>query len=148
MKVLIDDASLGDLAAIYVWIANDSPDAAAAMLERIFEAIERLGRMPNIGHGGRAKDTLEWVVSGCSYVIVYEIDRANSRLSSSVSLTALRSFGDRSRESFRARATHAPCLARSYPEIRDQSAESTESSNGARDLVVRHARRSGTPDGR
>ena len=80
MKVVIDDASLGDLAAIYVWIANDSPDAAAAMLERIFQAIERLVRMPNIGHRGRAKDTLEWVVSGCSYIIVYEIDRATDTL--------------------------------------------------------------------
>ncbi|MGO4869260.1 MAG: type II toxin-antitoxin system RelE/ParE family toxin [Roseiarcus sp.] len=58
MKVVIDDASLGDLAAIYVWIANDSVDAAASVLERIFDAIERLGRMPNIGHTGRAKDTL------------------------------------------------------------------------------------------
>ena len=80
MKVVIDDASLGDLAATYVWIANDSPDAAAAMLERIFQAIERLGRMPNIGHTGRAKETFEWVVSGYSYVIVYEIDRANDTL--------------------------------------------------------------------
>ena len=36
--------------------------------------------MPHIGHAGRAKDTFEWVVSTYSYVIVYELDRANDRL--------------------------------------------------------------------
>jgi plasmid stabilization system protein ParE len=80
MKVVIDDATLGDLAGIYVWIADDSPASAASALNDIFNAIERLGRLPYIGHAGRAKDTFEWVVSGYSYVIVYEVDRANDRL--------------------------------------------------------------------
>ncbi len=80
MKVVIDDATLGDLAAIYVWIGDRSPDSAASVLNQIFDAIERLGRMPHIGHAGRAKDTFEWVVSAYSYVIVYELDRANDRL--------------------------------------------------------------------
>jgi toxin ParE1/3/4 len=80
MKVVIDDATLGDLAAIYVWIGDRSPKSAASVLKQIFEAIERLGRMPHIGHAGRANDTFQWVVSAFSYVIVYELDRANDRL--------------------------------------------------------------------
>jgi plasmid stabilization system protein ParE len=80
MNVVIDDAALDDLAAIYVWIGDRSPDSAASVLNQIFEAIERLGRMPHIGHEGRVKDTFEWVVSAYSYVIVYEIDRKNDRL--------------------------------------------------------------------
>ena len=80
MKVVIDDATLGDLAAIYVWIGDRSPDSAASVLNQIFEAIERLGRMPYIGHAGRAKNTFEWVVSAYSYVVVYELDGANDRL--------------------------------------------------------------------
>jgi plasmid stabilization system protein ParE len=80
MKVVIDDATLGDLAAIYVWIGDRSPDSAASLLNQIFEAIERLGRMPHIGHAGRAKDTFEWVVTAYSYVIVFELDPATDRL--------------------------------------------------------------------
>ncbi len=80
MRVVIDDPTLGDLAAIYVWFADRSPASAASVFDEIFEAIERLGRMPHIGHAGRAKDTFEWVVSAYSYVIVYELDRANDRL--------------------------------------------------------------------
>ena len=80
MKVLIDDATLGDLAGIYVWIADESPASAASVLDRIFSAIERLGRLPHIGHAGRVKDTFEWVVSGYSYVIVYELDRSSDSL--------------------------------------------------------------------
>jgi plasmid stabilization system protein ParE len=80
MRVVIDDATLGDLAAIYVWIGDRSPNSAASVLNKIFEAIERLGRMPHIGHAGRARDTFEWVVSAYSYVIVYELDRTNDRL--------------------------------------------------------------------
>jgi toxin ParE1/3/4 len=80
MKVVIDDATLGDLAAIYVWIGDRNPNSAASVLDHIFEAIERLGRMPHIGHAGRARDTFEWVVSAYSFVIVYELDRANDRL--------------------------------------------------------------------
>ncbi len=80
MKVVIDDATLGDLAAIYVWIGDRSPNSAASVLNEIFGAIERLGRMPHIGHAGRVNDTLEWIVTAYSYVIVYEFDRANDRL--------------------------------------------------------------------
>ena len=80
MKVVIDDAALGDLAEIYVWIADRSPFSAASVLDEIFDAMQRLGRMPQIGHAGRAKDTFEWVISGHSYVIVYELGRAADRL--------------------------------------------------------------------
>jgi plasmid stabilization system protein ParE len=80
MRIAIDDAALGDLAGIYAWIADRGPESAASVLDQIFEAIECLGRMPQIGHAGRVKDSLEWVVTAYSYVIVYELARANDRL--------------------------------------------------------------------
>ena len=45
-------------------------------MARVRAAAERLGEHPRIGHAGTAPDTLEWIVTGLPYVIVYEIHRA------------------------------------------------------------------------
>lgn len=43
-------------------------------IARVRDAAEQLGDHPRIGHAGTATDTLEWVVTGLPYVIVYEIN--------------------------------------------------------------------------
>ena len=48
--------------------------------EGIFNAIDRLGRFPLIGHKGRARDTFEWVVTESSHVIVYSLDHTRDVL--------------------------------------------------------------------
>ena len=63
MKVVIEEEALDDLDEIHEWIAADDPPAADSTVERIFDAIDRLGRFPLIGHKGRARDTFEWVVT-------------------------------------------------------------------------------------
>jgi plasmid stabilization system protein ParE len=80
MKVVLDAEALDDLDGIHAWIAKDSSTSADSTVERIYDEIEHLGRLPRLGHRGRAQDTFEWVVSGSSHVVVYEIDRNRGEL--------------------------------------------------------------------
>ena len=80
MRVVIEEEALDDLDEIREWIAADDLSAADSTVERIFDAIDRLGRFPLIGHKGRARDTFEWVVTESSHVIVYEQERERDEL--------------------------------------------------------------------
>jgi plasmid stabilization system protein ParE len=53
MIVVIEEEALDDLVEIHEWIAADDPPAADSTVERIFDAIDRLGSFPLIGHKGR-----------------------------------------------------------------------------------------------
>ena len=55
------------------YIAKDKPLAAQSVVRRIRVAAERLRRNPGIGHEGADPETLEWVVVGLPYIIVYEV---------------------------------------------------------------------------
>jgi toxin ParE1/3/4 len=74
MKVLVRDAALADLEVIFAWIAKDSPATAAKVVLHILTAIERLSVLPDAGRHGRARGTLERVVTKLPYVIVYKLD--------------------------------------------------------------------------
>jgi toxin ParE1/3/4 len=39
MRLVFDDLALADLEGIYHWIAQDSPQAAKAVVERIFASL-------------------------------------------------------------------------------------------------------------
>jgi toxin ParE1/3/4 len=43
------------------------------MIERIREAVERLGSFPAIGRPGRVDGTRELIVSGTAYVVPYRV---------------------------------------------------------------------------
>jgi toxin ParE1/3/4 len=73
MRVIIREAAYDDLDRIYAWIAKDRPRAADAVIERILESGERLGRFPYMGHQGRAPGTYEWVIPGLPYILVYQV---------------------------------------------------------------------------
>jgi toxin ParE1/3/4 len=60
-----------DLEAIYDYIAQDNPDAAAVTIEKIIEAAEQLTIHSQIGRLGRHKGTRELVRP--PFVIVYRI---------------------------------------------------------------------------
>ncbi len=76
MKVIFDEEARGDLDRIYAWIAKDNPAIADTVIERILNVAEYLGRLPHLGHPGRAHDTFEWVAKGLPYIVVYEIQAA------------------------------------------------------------------------
>jgi len=73
MRVIVRGAAYDDLDRIYAWIAKDRPRAADAVIERILESGERLGRFPYMGHQGRAAGTSEWVIPGLPYILVYQV---------------------------------------------------------------------------
>jgi toxin ParE1/3/4 len=60
------------IAAIYSYISDRNPEAARQVVARIRAAAERLTEFPRIGRAGRVAGTLEWVVRGLPYIIVYE----------------------------------------------------------------------------
>jgi toxin ParE1/3/4 len=73
MKLIFDDRALADLEGIYHWIAQDSPRAAKAVVERIFASTELLASFPYVGRPGRDAGTREWVVPRLPYIAVYEV---------------------------------------------------------------------------
>jgi len=73
MRVIIRETAYDDLERIFAWIAKDRPRSANAVIERILESAERLGRFPYVGHPGRARGTYEWVIPGLPYILVYQV---------------------------------------------------------------------------
>lgn len=55
------------------YIAEDRPEAALRMIERIRSAVSRLVDQPSLGRPGRVVGTRELVVSGTSYLIPYRV---------------------------------------------------------------------------
>jgi len=80
MKLVFDERALVDLEGIFNWIAKDNSIAAKAVVERIFASTEHLVSFPEMGHFGRDEGTYEWVVPRLPYIVVYEIDRSQSRI--------------------------------------------------------------------
>jgi addiction module RelE/StbE family toxin len=73
MKIVFDDKAISDLQAIREWIAQDSPDRATKVLERIRRAISVLDRFPERGRRGRHPETHELIVPKLPYLVVYQI---------------------------------------------------------------------------
>jgi len=72
--------AVAHIAAIHAYIAVRNRDAATRVIGRIRTAAERLGDHPKIGRAGALAGTLEWVVSGLPYIIVYELDPQNAEV--------------------------------------------------------------------
>lgn len=75
MKLVFDDRALADLEGIHRWIAQGSPKAAKAVVDRIFASTELLASFPFMGRAGRDEGTREWVVPQLPYIVVYEVDQ-------------------------------------------------------------------------
>lgn len=63
--------ALLDLREAGNFIAQDNPQAAAQMAERVREAVEFLLDQPNMGRPGRLSGTRELVVSGTPFIVIY-----------------------------------------------------------------------------
>ena len=53
------------------YIAQDNPDAADRVYERILRSVRTLADMPHMGRPGRVEDTRELVVPDTSYIVAY-----------------------------------------------------------------------------
>ena len=80
MRVIVRDAAYADLVHIRKWIHKERPASAVAVIEQIFDSIERLALFPYMGHKGKVAGTLEWVVPGLPYVVVYQVDKKQREL--------------------------------------------------------------------
>jgi toxin ParE1/3/4 len=80
MKVRYALTARFDIDRIHEFLSERNPRAASKVVERIREAIARLGEFPYIGHVGRAPDTYEWTVRGLPYIIVYGVDEDHGEL--------------------------------------------------------------------
>ncbi len=80
MRLRFSNRALEQIGAIHNFIAQDNPAAAVAMVGRIRAAAQRLSRFPRIGRSGVVPGTLEWVVRGFPYIVVYEIDEQRDEL--------------------------------------------------------------------
>lgn len=72
--------ALEDLRHLHEYISQDNPSAADRMVSRIRESVERLGKHPHMGAGGRVELTRELVIAGTPYIVVYVEDRGRVQI--------------------------------------------------------------------
>ena len=73
MKLAWSNRATTDRLAIFIWIAEDNPQAAAAVDDRIEAAAQRLKDFPNSGRPGRIEGTRELVIARTPYIAPYQI---------------------------------------------------------------------------
>lgn len=55
------------------YLAEDSPQAAQLIAQRLYDAEQVLANNPAVGRPGRVSGTREWVVNGAPYLIGYTV---------------------------------------------------------------------------
>ena len=80
MNVVWSARAIRHLIAIREFIEKDSEQNAAAMAERILDAIEILATQPQMGRPGRQTGTRELVISGTPYIVPYRVRRERLEL--------------------------------------------------------------------
>lgn len=73
MFVNITESADAGLLAIADYLAQDDFGEAERIVQAIIEAAYSLQNLPNRGRPGRVADTLELLVSGLPYVLVYTV---------------------------------------------------------------------------
>ena len=73
MKIIWSRRAIRHLSALREHIQRDSEKNAAAVAERILNALELLETQPNMGRPGRVLGTRELVVSNTPYIIPYRV---------------------------------------------------------------------------
>lgn len=73
MKVRLTGAAELDIANIYDYLAERSPDRAGRVARAIVAALDRLADFPLMGRASKVAETREWVMARYPYRIVYRI---------------------------------------------------------------------------
>ena len=63
--------AIQDVRHAYAYIAEDNPQSAKAVIERIEQGIKTLCAHPHIGRPGRLEGTRELVIARTPYIVVY-----------------------------------------------------------------------------
>ena len=73
MSITWSSVARSDLFAIFDYILQDNPRAAAEVLDRIEEAVLRLADHPGAGRPGRVDETRELVIANLPYIVPYQV---------------------------------------------------------------------------
>lgn len=73
MKVAWTRRALADLGSAYEFIAEERPEAAVRVIDRIEKAVKAIARHPEIGRSGRIDGTRELVVPGTPFILPYRV---------------------------------------------------------------------------
>jgi addiction module RelE/StbE family toxin len=73
MKIIWSSRAVRHLKALRNYIAEDSPQSAAAIAARILNSIDLLATQPHMGRPGRVASTRELIIPGTPYVIPYRV---------------------------------------------------------------------------
>lgn len=73
MRIVFSPQARDDLRDIFLYIADDNPDAARALLKRIRRRIIDLNDGPHLGRTGRVPGTRELVIPGTPYIVPYQV---------------------------------------------------------------------------
>lgn len=73
MKIIWSRRAIGHLTALRDYIAQDSPNNAAAVAKRILNHVDLLATSPEMGRPGRIVGTRELVIPGVPYIIPYRV---------------------------------------------------------------------------
>ena len=80
MKLAWSRCATSDRLAIFLWIAEDDPRAAASVDERIEQAARGLTDFPDIGRPGRVEGTRELVIPRTPYIAPYKVEGSTVRI--------------------------------------------------------------------
>lgn len=69
--------ALQNLDAEATYIAQDSPQSAAAFVEHVLASAQKLARHPQMGRPGRVPGTRELVVTRFPYILPYRVREQN-----------------------------------------------------------------------
>jgi toxin ParE1/3/4 len=65
--------AIADLDEARAFIAHERPAAAAAIGQRIRQAVSELGQFPDRGRPGRVAGTRELVIPRCPFIVAYRV---------------------------------------------------------------------------
>ena len=74
VQVIWSPTALAQLIEIRRYIQRDKPEAARGVATRIVTSVAGLVGHPRLGHAGRQPTTLELVIPGTPYIIVYRAE--------------------------------------------------------------------------
>ena len=74
MKLRYRHSAIRHLTSIYTHISADNPRAAREVIRRIRRAAKRLETFPYSGRKGEVEGTLELVVRGLPYIVIYSVE--------------------------------------------------------------------------
>ena len=74
MKVRWTERAADELSDAYTYIAADNIEAADRLIDRIHAAISLIQTHPQIGKKGEVPGTREFVVTGTSFILIYQVD--------------------------------------------------------------------------